>query len=57
MPDRPGTDATLDLSMRVASVAAPVRRQVAKVLRGAITSGRFAPGQRLVERTCASSWA
>ena len=50
MPDRPESDATLDLSMRVASVAAPVRRQVAKVLRGAITSGRFAPGQRLVEK-------
>ncbi|WP_374441077.1 GntR family transcriptional regulator [Stella sp.] len=39
-----------DLSMRVASVAAPVRRQVAKVLREAITSGRFAPGQRLIEK-------
>lgn len=36
--------------MRVTNVAAPVRRQVAKVLRGAITSGRFAPGQHLVEK-------
>ena len=36
-----------DLSMRVAAVAAPVRQQVAEVLRTAITSGRFAPGQRL----------
>ncbi len=39
-----------DLSMRVAAVAAPVRHQVAEVLRTAITSGRFAPGQRLVEK-------
>jgi DNA-binding GntR family transcriptional regulator len=39
-----------DLSMRVAAVAAPVRQQVAEVLRAAITSGRFAPGQRLVEK-------
>jgi len=39
-----------DLSMRVAAVAAPVRQQVAEVLRFAITSGRFAPGQRLVEK-------
>ena len=39
-----------DISMRVTAVAAPVRRQTAKVLRNAITSGRFAPGQRLVER-------
>ncbi len=39
-----------DTSMRVTAVAAPVRRQTAKVLRHAITSGRFAPGQRLVER-------
>jgi DNA-binding GntR family transcriptional regulator len=36
--------------MRVAAVAAPVRQQVAEVLRAAITSGRFAPGQRLVEK-------
>ena len=39
-----------DISMRVTAVAAPVRRQTAKLLRNAITSGRFAPGQRLVER-------
>ena len=39
-----------DLSMRIAAVAAPVRQQVAEALRGAITSGRFAPGQRLVEK-------
>jgi DNA-binding GntR family transcriptional regulator len=39
-----------DLSMRVAPVAAPVRQQVAEILRAAITSGRFRPGQRLVER-------
>lgn len=39
-----------DLSMRVAPLAAPVRQQVAEVLRNAITSGRFVPGQRLVER-------
>ncbi len=44
------TDTANDLSMRVTNVAAPVRRQVAKVLRGAITSGRFAPGQHLVEK-------
>src|SRR4029079_13475181 len=41
---------TTDLSMRVAPVAAPVRQQVAEVLRAAITTGRFAPGQRLVEK-------
>lgn len=39
-----------DVSMRVATVAAPVRQQVVEVLRSAITSGRFAPGQRLIER-------
>lgn len=36
--------------MRIAPVAAPVRRQVVETLRAAITSGRFAPGQRLVEK-------
>ncbi len=36
--------------MRVAPIAAPVRRQVVETLRAAITSGRFAPGQRLVEK-------
>lgn len=44
------SDLVNDESMRVTSVAAPVRRQVTKVLRAAITSGRFAPGQRLVEK-------
>ncbi len=39
-----------DVSMRITHAAAPVRRQAAKVLRQAITSGRFAPGQRLVEK-------
>ena len=41
---------TPDNSMRVAPVAAPVRSQVVETLRTAITSGRFAPGQRLVEK-------
>lgn len=41
---------TDDNSMRVAPVAAPVRSQVVETLRTAITSGRFAPGQRLVEK-------
>lgn len=39
-----------DTSMRVAVIAAPVRSQVVETLRAAITSGRFAPGQRLVEK-------
>ena len=39
-----------DNSMRVTSVAAPVRSQVVETLRAAITSGRFTPGQRLVEK-------
>lgn len=39
-----------DLSMRVETVAAPVRRQVVEILRSAITSGHFEPGQRLIER-------
>ncbi|TDR85178.1 GntR family transcriptional regulator [Enterovirga rhinocerotis] len=39
-----------DASMRVAPVAAPIRSQVVETLRTAITSGRFAPGQRLVEK-------
>lgn len=50
MPNSADTAPAPDLSMRVATVAAPVRRQVAKVLREAITSGRFGPGQRLVEK-------
>lgn len=41
---------TPDLSMRVAAVTAPVRNQVLHILRTAITSGRFQPGQRLVEK-------
>ncbi|WP_375458242.1 GntR family transcriptional regulator [uncultured Enterovirga sp.] len=41
---------TTDQSMRVAPVAAPIRSQVVETLRTAITSGRFAPGQRLVEK-------
>lgn len=48
------TDLLNDESMRVTGVAAPVRRQVAKVLRAAITSGRFPPGQRLVEKDLCS---
>ena len=39
-----------DLSMRIAPAAAPIRQQVAEVLRTAMTSERFAPGQRLVEK-------
>lgn len=39
-----------DTSMRVAAIAAPVRSQVVETLRVAITSGRFTPGQRLVEK-------
>jgi DNA-binding GntR family transcriptional regulator len=39
-----------DSSMRVETVAAPVRQQVSSVLRTAIMSGRFQPGQRLIER-------
>ena len=37
-------------SMRIESVAAPVRQQVAQTLRNAIMLGRFLPGQRLVEK-------
>jgi DNA-binding GntR family transcriptional regulator len=39
-----------DVSMRISSVAAPVRSQVAATLRSAILAGRFKPGERLVER-------
>ena len=35
---------------RIATVAAPVRSQVVEMLRAAITSGQFAPGQRLIEK-------
>lgn len=38
------------LSMRVSAVTAPVRSQVLQILRHAITSGHFKPGQRLVEK-------
>lgn len=37
-------------TMRVAAIAAPVRTQVADMLRNAITTGRFEPGRRLVEK-------
>lgn len=37
-------------TMRVAAVAAPVRTQVADMLRNAITTGRFEPGRRLIEK-------
>ncbi|HEV7415126.1 MAG TPA: GntR family transcriptional regulator [Tianweitania sediminis] len=40
----------VDTSMRVVFTPAPVRRQVAEIIRSAITSGRFAPGQRLIEK-------
>jgi DNA-binding GntR family transcriptional regulator len=40
----------MDTSMRVVLTPAPVRRQVTELLRAAITSGRFSPGQRLVEK-------
>lgn len=36
--------------LRIVSVAAPLRRQVEDKLRGAITGGRFRPGEYLVER-------
>jgi DNA-binding GntR family transcriptional regulator len=40
----------VDESMQVYAVAAPVRQKVFETLRGAITSGRFRPGQRLIEK-------
>jgi DNA-binding GntR family transcriptional regulator len=40
----------MDLSMRVVTIAAPVRTQVVESLREAITDGRLAPGRRLVEK-------
>lgn len=40
----------IDTSMRVTFNPAPVRKQVAELIRTAITSGRFTPGQRLVEK-------
>lgn len=40
----------VDLSARIGRVSAPVREQVLDVLREAILSFRFKPGQRLIER-------
>ena len=42
--------ATVDNSMRISSVAAPVRQQVLASFRSAILSGRFQPGDRLIEK-------
>lgn len=39
-----------DTSLRIAAAAAPLRAQIASRIRDAIASGRFAPGERLVER-------
>ena len=36
--------------LRAQAVATPLRQKVVEVIRGAIISGRFTPGQRLVER-------
>src|SRR6187399_1033212 len=41
---------TVDNSMRISSVAAPVRQQVLASFRSAILSGRFQPGDRLIEK-------
>jgi DNA-binding GntR family transcriptional regulator len=41
---------TADDSMRISSVAAPVRQQVVASFRSAILSGRFQPGDRLIEK-------
>ncbi|MCR4265025.1 GntR family transcriptional regulator [Nitratireductor sp. ZSWI3] len=40
----------MEQSTKLSFVAAPVRQQVVDALRQAISSGQFAPGQRLVER-------
>jgi len=45
-----GTGTADDRSMQVRVVAAPVRQQVFETMRAAIISGRFRPGQRLVEK-------
>jgi len=45
-PDAAPPDAT----MRVSTIAAPVRQQVTSSFRAAILSGRFRPGERLVEK-------
>ena len=41
---------TTDDELRVSATAAPVRTQVLRVLRNAIATGRFKPGDRLIER-------
>jgi GntR family transcriptional regulator, trigonelline degradation regulator len=40
----------IDTRLRAQAVATPLRRRVVETIRDAIVSGRFAPGQRLVER-------
>lgn len=40
----------MEKGLRVTATAAPVRMQVVSVLQQAIESGRFAPGERLIER-------
>jgi DNA-binding GntR family transcriptional regulator len=48
---RPTVDEVLDdHSMHIRAVAAPVRQQVFSMMRAAIISGRFHPGQRLLEK-------
>ena len=37
-------------SMKISSIAAPVRQQVVASFRSAISSGRFQPGDRLIEK-------
>lgn len=44
------SDGTTSPSMHVRTVAAPVRQQVFGMMRAAIISGRFRPGQRLIEK-------
>ena len=39
-----------NVSMKISSVAAPVRQQVVASFRSAILSGRFQPGERLIEK-------
>lgn len=39
-----------DSAMKVSSIAAPVRQQVATSFRAAILTGRFRPGERLIEK-------
>ncbi|MER6560577.1 GntR family transcriptional regulator [Streptomyces sp. NPDC001027] len=47
---RLGSTESADLAAQVGRVAAPLRQQVLDVLRQAILSFHFAPGQRLIER-------